>query len=76
MIRPGLYVDVQGLLAVGEARDGEVVAVRVPLDLDGLEGAAHKILDAVRSMRARTTAAGGGERPRLTLLRGGKSAWN
>jgi len=57
--KPGLYCDYAGLLAIGEGRDGEVVAVRIPLDLDGLEDAARKILDAVRAMRqAQRQAAG------------------
>jgi hypothetical protein len=74
--KPGLYADAEGLLAVGAGRDGEVVAVRIPLDLDGLEGAAHKIIDAVRAMRqAQREASAAGERPKIVELR--RSApWN
>ena len=77
MIRPGLYADREGLLAVGEGRDGDVVAVRIPLDLDGLEDAARKILDAVSAMRAaqREAAVAGGERPKILELRR-TAPWN
>jgi len=69
MIRPGLYCDAEGLLAVAEGRDGEVVAVRVPLNEAGLQDAAERILAAVRAMR-RAKAASAGERPKLTALGG------
>jgi hypothetical protein len=76
MIQPGLYADAEGLLAVGEGRNGEVVAVRIPLDIDGLEDAAHKIIDAVRAMRqAQREAAVAGERPKIVELRR-SAAWN
>jgi len=77
MIQTGLYADREGLLAVGEGRDGEVVAIRIPCDLDGLEDAARKILDAVRAMRQaqRKAAAAGGERPKIVELRR-TAPWN
>ncbi|MEJ5370226.1 MAG: hypothetical protein WHT08_18090 [Bryobacteraceae bacterium] len=77
MIRPGLYADRAGLLAIGEGRDGEVVAVRIPLDIDGLEDAAHKIIDAVRAMRLAhgEAAVTGGEKPKIVELRR-SAAWN
>jgi len=74
--KPGLYADAEGLLAVGEGRDGELVAIRIPCDLDGLEDAARKILDAVRAMRqAQRNAAAAGERPKILELRR-TAPWN
>ena len=69
MIRPGLYCDAEGLLAVAETRNDEVVMVRVPLDLAGLQDAAERILAAVRAMR-RAQVAPAGERPKVTALGG------
>jgi len=74
MIRPGLYADAQGLLAVGEASDGEVVAVRIPMDPDGLLDAAERIAEAARKLRQRQAAAGG-ERPKVVELRR-SGVWN
>jgi len=74
--KPGLYADAQGLLAVGEASDGAVVMVRIPLDSAGLEDAARRIAEAARRLKqvqARATAAG--ERPKIAELRRGV-AWN
>lgn len=74
--RPGLYADAAGLLAIGQGRDGEVVAIRIPLDPAGLEDAARRILDAARAMRqTQRQAVAGGEKPRLIELRRG-AAWN
>jgi hypothetical protein len=74
--KPGLYADAEGLLAVGEGRNGEVVAVRIPLDLDGLESAACKIIAAVSAMRrAQRQAAAAGERPKIVELRRA-APWN
>jgi len=76
MIQPGLYCDAEGILAIAHGRDGEVVAVRIPLDLAGMEDAARKILGAVSAMRqAQRQAVAGGEKPRLIELRRG-AAWN
>jgi len=72
--KPGLYADREGLLAVGEGRDGEVVAIRIPLDLDRLEDAARRIAEAARKMKE-AQASAAGERPKLVELR--RSAqWN
>ena len=75
MISPGLYCDIQGILAVAYGRDGEVIAVRVPLDPDGLLNAAERIAQAARKLRAKQ-AAPAGERPKFSLLQGGKTVWN
>jgi len=72
--RPGLYADAEGLLAVGEGRDGEVVAIRIPLDPAGLEDAARRIAEAARRMKE-AQAAAGGEKPKIVELRRG-AAWN
>ena len=72
--KPGLYADAAGLLAIGEGRDGEVVAVRVPLDLDGLEDAARRIAEAARRMKE-AQASAAGERPKIVELRRAAS-WN
>jgi len=76
MIQPGLYADAEGLLAVGEGRDGEVVAIRIPLDLNGLEAAARRIAEAARRMKeAQRQAVAGGEKPKIMELRRA-AAWN
>jgi hypothetical protein len=75
MIQPGLYADREGLLAVGEGRDGEVIAVRVPLGPDDLEAAGQRIVDVARRLKEAQVAAAGGERPKIVELR--RSApWN
>lgn len=75
MIQPGLYADREGLLAVGEGRDGEVIAVRVPLGTDDLEAAGQRIVDVARRLKEAQVAAAGGERPKIVELR--RSApWN
>jgi len=73
MIRPGLYCTPNGFEVIAEDANGQIVRIHLPLDLKGMESAGQKILDAVRSMRARTTA--GGERPKVVELRRG-GAWN
>jgi hypothetical protein len=75
MIGPGLYADAEGLLAVGEGRDGEMVAIRIPLDPAGLEAAARRITEAAKRLKQAQPSAGGGEKPRLIELRRG-AAWN
>jgi len=73
--RPGLYADAEGLLAVGEGRDGEVVAIRIPLTPAGLEDAARRIADAAKRLKGAQAAAAAGERPKLVELRRAAS-WN
>jgi hypothetical protein len=75
MIQPGLYADAEGLLAVGEGRDGEMVAVRIPLDLDGLERAARRIAEAAKRLKQAQPSAAGGERPKILELRR-TAPWN
>jgi len=72
--RPGLYADAEGLLAVGEGRNGEVVAIRIPLTPAGLEDAARRIAEAAKRLK-RAQAAAAGEKPKIVELR--RSApWN
>ena len=73
--KPGLYADAEGLLAVGEGRDGEVVAVRVPLAPDELEAAGQRIVEVARRLKEAQPSAAGGERPKILELRRG-AAWN
>jgi hypothetical protein len=74
--KPGLYADAAGLLAVGEGCDGEVVAVRIPLDLDELEAAGQRIVEVARRLKeAQRQAVAGGERPKIVELRR-SAAWN
>jgi hypothetical protein len=72
--KPGLYADAAGLLAVGEGRNGEVVAIRVPLAPDELEAAGQRIVEAAKRLK-RAQAAAGGEKPKIVELRRG-AAWN
>jgi len=74
MIQPGLYCDAEGILAIAHGRDGEVVAVRVPLGPDELEAAGQRIVEAAKRLK-QAQAAAGGERPKLVELRRG-ALWN
>jgi len=74
--RPGLYADAEGLLAIGEGRNGEVVAVRVPLGPDELEAAGQRIVEVARRLKeAQREAAVAGERPKILELRR-TAPWN
>jgi hypothetical protein len=76
MIQPGLYADAEGLLAVGEGRDGEVVAIRIPLTPAGLEDAARRIVEAAARLKeAQRQASAAGERPKIVELRR-TAPWN
>jgi len=74
MIEPGLYCDCEGILAVAHGRDGEVVAVRIPLDPAGLERAARRIAEAAQRLK-QAQASAAGDRPKIVELRRG-AAWN
>ena len=75
MIHPGLYCDAEGILAIAHGRDGEVVAIRIPLDPAGLEDAARRITEAAKRLKQAQPSAAGGERPKIVELR--RSApWN
>ena len=75
-MKPGVYVDSDGLVFCGQTEDGGLVAVRVPLSLDELEAAGQRIIETARKLRQRQATAAGA-RPKLALLRGGKTAsWN
>jgi len=77
MIQPGLYCTPEGLEVIAQDADGRIVRIHLPLDLDGLEDAARKILGAVSAMRAaQREAAVAGEKPRVTKLNGGNARWN
>jgi hypothetical protein len=65
-MKPGLFADFEGLLAVARGDDGGVLAIRVPLSPEEMEGAATRILEAARALRRAQPA---GERPRLAALR-------
>jgi len=76
-MKPGVYINDQGLLFAGETQDGGLVVVQVPLDLDGLEAAGCRILDHVYAARQaqREVSAAAGEKPKILELRR-TASWN
>jgi len=74
MIQPGLYCDAEGILAIAHGRDGEVVAIRIPLDPAGLEDAARRIAEAAKRLKQAQPSAAG-EKPKILELRR-TAPWN
>jgi hypothetical protein len=73
-MKPGVYIDSDGLLFCGQTEDGGLIAVKAPLSLDELEAAGRRIVEVARRLKE-AQAAAAGERPKIVELRRAAS-WN